>query len=103
MCENVRCCKEKGLYGCRECPELAGCTKGFCGSPEGSLCKPNAMFIAKYGQEAYVRFLKESKLELSKENGAEENFALMEEKYLIDQVRGNHQQKYMEGLRAGAV
>ena len=86
VCENVRCCKEKGLYGCWECPELTACKKGFYGSPDGSLCKPNAMFIAKYGKEAYVRFLKDSKLELSKENNAEENFALMEEKHLRDKA-----------------
>ena len=86
MCENVRCCKEKGLYGCWECPELIACKKGFYGSPDGSLCKPNAMFIAKYRKEAYVRILKESKLELSKENSAEDNFSLKEEKYIRDQV-----------------
>ena len=86
MCDNVRCCREKELYGCWECPELNGCKKGFYGSPDGSLCKPNAMFIAKYGWEAYVRFLRECKTELSKENSAEENFAIMEERHLRDQV-----------------
>ena len=33
-----------------------------------------------------IAYLNESKLELSKENNAEENFALMEEKHLRDQV-----------------
>lgn len=29
VCENVRCAKEKGLYGCRECGEEEKYRKGF--------------------------------------------------------------------------
>lgn len=78
VCGNARCCKEKGMSGCWECSELTDCKKGFYGSPDGTVCKPNAMFIAKYGRDAYVRFIKEGKANLAKENSVQDNFALME-------------------------
>lgn len=56
-CPNVKCCEEKMLDGCYECPQLETCTVGFY-TPENdgaAACKAQAMFIRKYGKEAFFR------------------------------------------------
>ena len=45
------------LDGCYECPQLETCTVGFY-TPENdgaAACKAQAMFIRKYGKEAFFR------------------------------------------------
>ena len=56
-CPNVKCCEEKMLDGCYECPQLDTCTVGFY-TPENdgaAACKAQALFIRKYGKEAFFR------------------------------------------------
>lgn len=56
-CPNVKCCEEKMLDGCYECPQLETCTVGFY-TPENdgaAACKAQALFIRKYGKEAFFR------------------------------------------------
>lgn len=56
-CPNVACCQDKGIDGCYECEELEGCSKGFY-QPDNdgaNACKAQAMFIAKYGKEKFLR------------------------------------------------
>ena len=56
-CPNVKCCEEKKLDGCYECPQLDACTVGFY-APENdgaSACKAQALFIRKYGEEDFFR------------------------------------------------
>lgn len=56
MCPNLRCCTEKGLTGCRECPDLPGCTVGFyANGKDGNAAKAQALFTRKYGVEALFR------------------------------------------------
>ena len=56
QCPNVTCCREKGLDGCWECPELLACAKGFYSlGAEGNAPKSQALFIAKYGKEEFFR------------------------------------------------
>ena len=55
-CPNAACCQEKGIEGCYECSELAGCTKGFY-RPDNDgayACKAQALFIRKYGKEKFL-------------------------------------------------
>lgn len=55
-CPNAACCQEKGIEGCYECSELAGCTKGFY-RPDNDgayACKAQALFIRKYGIEKFL-------------------------------------------------
>jgi len=57
ICPNVKCCKEKGLDGCYECADLASCTIGFY-TPENDgakACKAQALFIARYGKEDFLK------------------------------------------------
>ena len=51
-CPNVKCCQAKGLEGCYECAELAGCEYGFYGTKE-KVAKATALFIQKYGKIRY--------------------------------------------------
>ena len=56
-CPNVKCCEEKMLDGCYECPQLETCTVGFY-TPENdgaAACKAQALFIRKYGKEDFFR------------------------------------------------
>lgn len=56
-CPNVKCCEEKKLDGCYECPQLETCTIGFY-TPENdgaAACKAQAMFLRKYGKEDFFR------------------------------------------------
>lgn len=56
ICPNVRCCQEKSLDGCYECPDLRTCTIGFY-TPEnpGSVsCKTQALFISKHGKKGFI-------------------------------------------------
>lgn len=68
-CENEKCCTEKSLNGCWECPELTGCGKGFFKEPSASITKASALFIQKYGEDEYSRVL----------NAAEEKHIQMKE------------------------
>jgi len=55
-CPNAVCCIEKSIDGCYECSELENYTKGFY-APEnnGAIeAKVQAMFIRKYGKEAFI-------------------------------------------------
>lgn len=59
-CPNLLCVKEKGLKGCWECPALDDCDKGFYGitdHPAVQLAKAGAMFIRKYGGNAFTSML----------------------------------------------
>lgn len=56
-CENEKCCSEKGLYGCFDCPELQNCKKGFFKETSGSIPKACSVFIREYGAEEYSRAL----------------------------------------------
>lgn len=56
-CPNANCCREKGINGCYECSELAGCSKGFY-HPDNNganACKAQALFIERYGKEMFVK------------------------------------------------
>lgn len=56
-CPNIRCCEEKGLDGCYECNEIMSCTKGFY-TPDNdgaAASKAQALFIKKYGKEAFLK------------------------------------------------
>lgn len=57
ICPNVKCCQEKGLDGCYECPDLRTCTIGFYtpGNDGAEACKAQALFIAKHGKEVFIR------------------------------------------------
>lgn len=57
VCPNVRCAGEKGLDGCYACPELAACKTGYYGVEKEYAAKAAALFIRKYGKEAYSRVL----------------------------------------------
>lgn len=56
-CENEKCCTEKGMDGCYDCPELETCKKGFFGTADGRIPKAASMFIRKYGKEEYAKVL----------------------------------------------
>lgn len=80
-CKNEKCCTEKGLYGCYDCPELEACRKGFFGVPDGSIPKACSLFIRKYGAEEYSRVLdaaEEKGISMKEEYDAEQNFRLLE-------------------------
>lgn len=56
VCPNVKCCQEKSLDGCYECPELPTCTIGFY-TPENdgaNASKAQALFIAKHGKQVFL-------------------------------------------------
>lgn len=57
QCPNVACAKARGLDGCYECPELAGCGKGYFGAGDGYTAKGSSLFIAKHGKAAYAEAL----------------------------------------------
>lgn len=69
-CENEKCCTEKGLDGCYDCPDLSGCTKGFFGTENGHYPKADSLFIRKYGKDEYSRILA---IEGNKEATPEDN------------------------------
>lgn len=80
-CENEKCCSEKGLYGCWECPGLRDCRKGFFSEPSGSIPKACALFIGKYGKDEYSRVLNtadEKQIKLSEEADTESNLQVLE-------------------------
>lgn len=56
-CPNVTCAEQRGLDGCYCCGELENCTKGFYGPDNdgAAAIKAQAMFIRKYGKEAFFR------------------------------------------------
>lgn len=56
ICPNAACCNEKNIDGCYECPELEECTKGFYapGNDGAVSAKVQAMFIRKYGKNAFL-------------------------------------------------
>ena len=56
-CPNLTCSAGKGLNGCYGCEELAGCGKGYYGAGDGYTAKGAALFIQKYGKEAYAAVL----------------------------------------------
>ena len=51
------CCKERGIDGCYECEELAGCKNGFYkdGNDGAVACKAQAMFLKKHGKKAFLQ------------------------------------------------
>jgi hypothetical protein len=53
-CFQKGCCREKGLDGCWDCPELAGCTQGIYALGEHSKVKAFALCIHEDGMEAFV-------------------------------------------------
>jgi hypothetical protein len=55
-CPNAVCCLEKNIDGCYFCSELEVCTKGFYTpkNDRASAAKAQAMFIRKYGKEAFL-------------------------------------------------
>ncbi len=59
VCPQAACCKEKGLDGCWECPELDTCLKGYYGNEEKReyACKAGAMLIRAHSKEAATRAL----------------------------------------------
>ena len=60
ICENVACCKEKGIDGCYECEKIETCVKGFYTSSNDSAtnAKANALYIQKNGVKAHNEMLK---------------------------------------------
>ncbi|WP_276752754.1 GNAT family N-acetyltransferase [Treponema succinifaciens] len=58
-CPNVKCCKEKNLDGCFDCPELEKCEKGFyTPSNDGAAAsKAQAIFIRQHRKEAHRKVL----------------------------------------------
>lgn len=57
VCPNVRCASEKGLEGCYACGELDDCNIGFYSLENQHAAKATALFIRKYGKEAYSQTL----------------------------------------------
>lgn len=57
ICPNTACCTEKGYDGCRECPEIMRCEKGFytAGNDGASAAKAQALYIRKYGEKAFLK------------------------------------------------
>ena len=53
VCPNVRCAFEKGLEGCYACDQLEGCAIGFYGLENQHAAKATALYIRKFGKEAY--------------------------------------------------
>ena len=58
-CIHELCCKERNINSCSECAELAECKKGFYKEATGHIAKAYAMYISRYGEEAYARKQKE--------------------------------------------
>lgn len=56
-CIHETCCKEKNIHSCSECSELTECKKGFYKEPTGHIPKAYAIYISKYGEEAYSKKL----------------------------------------------
>mgnify|MGYP004472902755 FL=1 len=58
-CPNVKCCEEKNLDGCFDCPELEKCEKGFyTPSNDGAAAsKAQAIFIRRHRKEAHRKVL----------------------------------------------
>ena len=58
-CPNVKCCQEKNLDGCFDCPELESCEKGFyTPSNDGAAAsKAQAIFIHRHGKQAHRKVL----------------------------------------------
>lgn len=56
-CPNVSCASDKGFEGCWECPELAGCTKGYYGRENEYAAKATALFAGRHGKDAYSKAL----------------------------------------------
>lgn len=80
-CENEKCCTEKELNGCWECPDLTECGKGFFSDPAGSIPKACALFIRKYGVEEYSRVLdaeEESNINLKEDIDTQGNYDILE-------------------------
>ncbi|MGM9605401.1 MAG: hypothetical protein ACI3XG_10095, partial [Faecousia sp.] len=57
VCPNVRCALEKGLHSCAQCPELMECSIGFYHEPNAATPKGTALFVLRYGPEAYTQAL----------------------------------------------
>ena len=57
ICPNTACCKEKGMDGCWECSEIAGCRKGFYAYDDISAVKAMALFIRKHGKKELAAVL----------------------------------------------
>jgi len=55
-CPNIACCQEKGIEGCYVCDEVENCKKGFYadGNDGANACKAQALFVKKYGIEAFL-------------------------------------------------
>lgn len=64
VCPNVKCADEHGFDGCYECPNLKDCKKGYYvkeyNDEHEYTAKATAMFIHKYGKEAYTKVLQEA-------------------------------------------
>lgn len=58
ICPNVKCAKDKGLYGCYECDELSDCAKGYYSVANEYIAKSTALFIKKHGKACYTETLK---------------------------------------------
>ena len=59
-CPNITCCKNKGITGCYECPELPQCEHGFFSRKDEQVAKATALFIQQYGLLEYDKALKAS-------------------------------------------
>lgn len=57
VCENVRCAKERNLYGCYLCEDLPSCEKGFFEKKDEYLAKAAALFLRKHGAKPYTAAL----------------------------------------------
>lgn len=56
-CKSYACCKQKGIAGCWECPELSSCDNFMLKKPKiGAF----AAFISEYGEQRLIRCLEEN-------------------------------------------
>ncbi len=58
LCPNAVCCRERGLDGCFECPEMTDCRRGFyTNGREANAVKAMALFIRKHGKKDLLSVL----------------------------------------------
>ena len=53
-CVHRRCCRERGLEGCWQCPELEGCKAGLFAVNLSPKVKAFATFIRKAGMKPFI-------------------------------------------------
>lgn len=59
-CPNVKCCEEKNLDGCFDCPELEKCEKGFYTPSNDGAAASKAQAILGQSVEEGIRILEEN-------------------------------------------